>query len=156
MIALKAYLWLLAVLTLSGLLLMLFYVPSAVPVTPSAAGAGVSAGSVLRGIHFWAAQFAVLAVLAHLGNTIFVRTNRPRTIGTVILVLMTGLLWFTGFLLPWDQLASWMQQLWLPNISAQNALWSVYWTHTLVLSLLMLLFLFVYVRRTRLAQVASA
>ena len=51
-------------------------------------------------------------------------------------------------LLPWDQLALWMQS-WLRGISAQNALWSVYLTHTLALSLPMLPLLFVYVRKRR-------
>lgn len=153
--SLKAYLWLLAALTLSGLLLMSLYVPSvALPDVP--ASPGVSAGYVARGVHFWTAQLALLAVLAHLAHTIFVKTNRVYIGWVVALALMTGLLWFTGFLLPWDQLASWMQQLWLPSISAQNALWTVYLTHTLALSLLMLPVLFVYVRRTRRAPAVSA
>ncbi len=156
MTALKACLWLLAVLTLSGLLLMLVYVPSAVAVTPSAAGAGVSVGYILRGIHFWAGNLVVLAAVAHSARTILVKTNRKRAGWALLLFLLTCLLCFTGYLLPWDQIASWMQQLWLPGISARDALWSVYWTHTLVLSLLMLLFLFVYVRRTRRDPAAPA
>ncbi len=147
--SLKAYLWLLAVLTLSGLLLMLCYVPSAATPASPAPSAGMSLGYVSRGVHFWAAQIAVLAVLAHLVRTIFAKTNRKRAGWALLLFLLTCLLCFTGYLLPWDQLASWMQQELLPHISAQNALWSVYWTHTLVLSLLMLPFLLVYVRRTR-------
>ena len=138
--SLKVCLWLLALLTLSGLLLMFCYVPSAAP-------PAVPASST---------QFAVAAVSAHLVRTIFVKTNRRRTGWAVVLVLLTGLLWFTGFLLPWDQLASWMQRSMLPNISAQGALWSVYWTHTLILSLLTLPFLLVYVRRTRHDLVPSA
>ncbi len=153
--SLKVYLWLFALVALSGLLLMFFYVPSAAPPKSPAPSTGVSLGYVLRGVHFWAAQFAVLAVLTHMARTVFVKTNRPRSGWVVALVLLTGLLWFTGFLLPWDQLAFWMQR-WLPGISAENALWAVYRTHTLALSLLTLPLLFVYVRRTRRDPVPSA
>ena len=146
---LSAYLWLLAVLTFSGLLLMFLYVPSAAPLGASVpAPPGASAGYIARGVHFWAAQLGLLAALTLLARTIFVKTNRPHTGWAVALVLMTVLLWFTGFLLPWDQLGFWMHR-WLNSLSAQDALWAVYWTHTLALSLLMLPVLSVYVRRTR-------
>ncbi len=153
--SLNAYLWLFAVLMLSGLLLMLFYVPAAAPPILAAPRAGWSVGTVLRSVHFWAAQFVVLAVLAHLVRVIFVKTNRLHIGWAFALVSLTCLLWFTGLLLPWDQLAFWMQN-WLHGISAQQALWGIYWTHTLALSLLMLLLLFVYVRRTRRNLAASA
>ncbi len=148
MTTLKAYLSLLGVLLLSGLVLMPIFVPSGTPLAHSASGAIVSAGPVLRGVHFWAAPLAALAILAHLGGTIFVKTNRPRRTGAIILVLLTGLLWFTGVLLPWDQLAFWTNGL-LRGVTSQNVLWIVYWMHTLALSLLALPFLLIYVRRTR-------
>ena len=155
MTSLKASLWLLAALTLSGLLLMGFYVPIAAPPIPPAPSAGVSAGHILRGVHFWAAQIIIFAVLAHLARTVFVKTNRKRTGWAICLLLLTCLLWFTGMLLPWDQLAFWMQR-WMHGLSAQNALWTVYWTHTLALPALVLPFLLVYVRRTRRDMAASA
>lgn len=149
MLSLKACLWLFALLTLSGLLLMLSYVPSAAPSAPASPSAGVSLGYILRGVHFWAAQIAVILALTHLGGMVFVKMDRACLGSASALVLLTCLLCFTGYLLPWDQLAFWMQQLWLPNVTAQNALWAVYWTHTLALSLLMLPLLLVHVRRMR-------
>ena len=153
--SLKAYLWLLAALALSGLLLMFLYVPSAVLPSSSAPRAGVSAGYILRGVHFWAGNLAVLTVSAHLIRTIFVKTNRRRVGWAMTLVFLTLVSCFTGYLLPWDQLAFWMQRLWLPNIGAQDAVWPVYWMHTLGLSLLTLPFSLAYVRRTHRDLAAS-
>ena len=152
----KACLWLLGGLALSGLVLMLIYVPvSELPVYPKLARQDATLGHITRGLHFWLAQIAVAAVLVHSVCAFFVKTNWSRSGWITLLALMTGLFWFTGFLLPWDNLAFWMQS-WLRGISAQAALWVVYWTHTLVLSLLMLPLLLVYIRRMRRDRASSA
>jgi quinol-cytochrome oxidoreductase complex cytochrome b subunit len=155
--SLNVTLSLFAVLVLSGLLLMLVYVPSAAPVRSAAAPtAPLPWGYLLRGVHFWTGNLVVLAVLAHLLYTIFVKTNWSHVGWAAALFLLAGLLWITGILLPWDQLAFWIQHLWLPNISAWNALWAVYVMHSLILSLLMLPFLLIYARRTRRLPVEPA
>jgi quinol-cytochrome oxidoreductase complex cytochrome b subunit len=151
----KAYLWLFAVLTLSGLLLMGLYVPvSAPPSAATPAPSSIPAGYVTRGIHFWAAFLAVLAILAHLARAIFVKTNRKRIGWAAALFLLTCLLWFTGMLLPWDQLGFWLSRLsarlGVPVLAdPYAALYAVYWLHTLALSVPTIFLLIIYVRRTR-------
>jgi len=105
------YLFLLLVGT--GVLLMFCYVPS----TDRAYDAMkdlqfvVSAGLVVRNMHRWAAHLMVVFVLLHLCRVFFTGAyKRPREfnwlIGTALLLLTLGLS-FTGYLLPWDQLAFW-------------------------------------------------
>jgi quinol-cytochrome oxidoreductase complex cytochrome b subunit len=157
--SLTVCLWLLAGLALTGLALMFLYVPAAAPV--SAPGrAGVTAGGVLRGLHFWAGNLIVLAVLAHLGRTAFVRASRPRLGWAAALTALTVLSCFTGYLLPWDHLAFWLLT-WthglggaLGRMDALGALLTVYWTHTLGLTALTLPLLIAYARRARRARAA--
>jgi quinol-cytochrome oxidoreductase complex cytochrome b subunit len=100
-------------LTVSGLYLMFFYVPS-----PGSAYADienlqteVSFGQYVRNVHRWSAHLMVLAVVAHLAKVFYRGAYKPPrefnwVIGVVLLVL-TLLMSFTGYLLPWDQLAYW-------------------------------------------------
>ena len=127
--SLRAYLGTGVVLLLSGLLLMLFYVPHPTSIPAMSGQSGVTVGGIFRGIHVWAAQLIVLAVLVYVACTVFVKTNHPRIGWAACLAVLTGLLWFTGILLPWDHLA--------------------YWTHVLILTVLLLTLLIFYVRRTR-------
>ncbi|NOX29680.1 MAG: cytochrome B6 [Actinobacteria bacterium] len=104
---------LLGSLILSGLYLMFFYVPS-----PANAYADIQTiqtdvpfGQYVRNVHRWSAHLMVLAVAAHMGRVFFRGGYKaPRqfnwVIGVVLLIL-TLLLSFTGYLLPWDQLAFW-------------------------------------------------
>lgn len=104
---------LLASLVASGIYLMFFYLPS-----PSTAYADIQTiqtdvafGQFMRNVHRWSAHFMVLAVAAHMARVFYRGAYKsPRefnwTIGVVLLVL-TLLLSFTGYLLPWDQLAYW-------------------------------------------------
>ena len=71
----------------------------------------VSLGSFLRAMHRWAAHAMVLMVILHMVRVFLTGSYKtPRefnwVIGVVLLVL-TLLLSFTGYLLPWDQLALW-------------------------------------------------
>jgi len=100
-------------LLVSGIFLMFFYVPS-----PANAYGDIQAlqtevifGQYLRNIHRWSAHLMVLAVAAHLARVFYRGAYKPPkeinwVIGVVLLVL-TLLLSFTGYLLPWDQLAYW-------------------------------------------------
>ena len=111
---------------LSGVLLALYYVPSAAsqPLEPygdlsSAAWVSVGVtisqeipfGFMLRQIHFWAAMVMVAAVVLHTCRIYFTQSyKKPREInyfvGIILLVLTLGL-GYTGYLLPWSQLSFW-------------------------------------------------
>jgi len=71
----------------------------------------VPTGKFIRNIHRWAAQLMVLVVLVHMARVFYTASYRtPRefnwVVGMGLLVVTLGLS-FTGYLLPWDQLAYW-------------------------------------------------
>ncbi|HET6348907.1 MAG TPA: cytochrome b N-terminal domain-containing protein [Candidatus Krumholzibacteria bacterium] len=101
------------ILTVTGLLLMLYYHPS----VPQAYDDmkelqfTVGNGRFLRNLHRWPAHAMVFVVFLHMLRVFYHKTYRPPrefnwVIG-VVLLLMTLLLSYTGYLLPWDQLAFW-------------------------------------------------
>jgi len=106
-------LYLFLILTVTGVLLMFYYVPS----TDHAYNVMkdlqfvVSAGLVLRNMHRWAAHLMVIFVLLHMCRVFYTGAyKRPREFNWVLgigLFLLTLGLSFTGYLLPWDQLAFW-------------------------------------------------
>ena len=71
----------------------------------------VSAGLFLRNLHRWSAHAMVLLVFAHMFKVFYRGAYRhPREFNWVIgvvLLIVTLLLSYTGYLLPWDQLAFW-------------------------------------------------
>jgi len=102
-----------ASLVASGIYLMFFYVPS----PASAYGdietiqTEVAFGQFVRNVHRWSAHLMVVAVAAHMARVFYRGAYKPPrefnwVVGVVLLVL-TLLLSFTGYLLPWDQLAYW-------------------------------------------------
>ncbi len=101
------------ILTMSGVLLMFYYRP-AVPHAYNDMkdfAFVVSSGTFLRNLHRWTAHAMVGLVLAHMAWT-FLRGayGPPREFNWVIgigLLVATLLLSYTGYLLPWDQLAYW-------------------------------------------------
>jgi quinol-cytochrome oxidoreductase complex cytochrome b subunit len=71
----------------------------------------VPTGRFIRNIHRWSANVMVVAVLLHMARVFYTSAYRhPREfnwlIGLGLLVVTLGLS-FTGYLLPWDQLAYW-------------------------------------------------
>ena len=65
----------------------------------------------MRNMHRWAAQGMVIAVFLHMCRVFYTGSYKPPrefnwVIG-VLLLVTTFLLSFTGYLLPWDQLALW-------------------------------------------------
>jgi len=65
----------------------------------------------LRNIHRWAAHLMVITVMLHMLRVFMTGSYKPPrefswVIGVLLLVL-TLLLSFTGYLLPWDQLGYW-------------------------------------------------
>jgi quinol-cytochrome oxidoreductase complex cytochrome b subunit len=71
----------------------------------------VAFGQFVRNIHRWSAHLMVLVVLLHMVRVFYSGAyRRPRQFNWVIgmgLLLLTLALSFTGYLLPWDQLAFW-------------------------------------------------
>jgi len=146
--SLKASLWLLAALALSGLALTLLYVPVTASVAPSAVAPlgppGVTLGGIMRGVHFWTAQFVVLALLAHLIFALSTKTQRRFAGWAAGLFALTGFLWFTGILLPWDDLTQWLRR----GAAGLTPL-QIYGLHVLLLPLLLYPLAGVYFRLTR-------
>jgi quinol-cytochrome oxidoreductase complex cytochrome b subunit len=100
-------------LVVSGIYLMFFYVPAPASAygDMQALRTDVGFGQFLRNIHRWSAHLMVLTVAIHMARVFYRGAYKsPRefnwVIGVVLLVL-TLLLSFTGYLLPWDQLAYW-------------------------------------------------
>lgn len=100
-------------LVVSGIWLMFFFVPS-----PGSAYTNIQTlqtevafGQYLRNVHRWSAHLMVLAVAMHMAKVFYRGAYKaPREFNWVIgvlLLVMTLLLSFTGYLLPWDQLAYW-------------------------------------------------
>ena len=105
--------FLFGVLTVTGLALMLYYVPhtSAAYRSMKDIEYAVSFGMLLRNAHRWAAHGMVAIVFLHMCRVFFTGAYKPpreRNWGVgVLLLLLTLALSFTGYLLPWDQLAYW-------------------------------------------------
>lgn len=107
------------ILTLTGVILMFLYVPSVERAYHSVKDIEyvVSFGWFIRAMHRNSAHLMVAFVFLHMvrvfltgayKNGIGVGQNRPLNwIVGVILLLITLFLSFTGYLLPWDQLAFW-------------------------------------------------
>ena len=106
-------LYLFIILTGTGVLLMFYYVPSTQQAYNSMKDLQfvVSAGLLMRNMHRWAAHLMVLFVMLHLCRVFYTGAyKRPREFNWVLgvgLFLLTLGLSFTGYLLPWDQLAYW-------------------------------------------------
>ena len=104
---------LLLILTVTGVMLMFFYTPSVERAYGSIKDLqyAVSFGRLLRNQHRWAAEGMVAIVFLHMARVFFTAAYRgPRALNWltgVVLFLATLLLSFTGYLLPWDQLAFW-------------------------------------------------
>jgi len=101
------------VLTVTGLYLMFFYIPSADRAYQDiiAIENSVAFGSLIRNMHRWGAHLMVLTVFLHMMRVFYHGAYKPPrewnwAIG-VMLLFCTLALSFTGYLLPWDQIAFW-------------------------------------------------
>jgi quinol-cytochrome oxidoreductase complex cytochrome b subunit len=101
------------ILVLTGVPLMFYYHPSVPQAYADMKDLQfvVSSGVFLRNLHRWSAHAMVLLVFAHMFKVFYRGAYRPpREFNWVIgvfLLLGTLLLSYTGYLLPWDQLAYW-------------------------------------------------
>ena len=97
----------------TGVLLMFYYKPYPAVAYDSMKDIHfvVPTGRFIRNIHRWAGNVMVVTVILHMARVFYTASYRaPREynwiIGLCLLVVTLGLA-FTGYLLPWDQLAYW-------------------------------------------------
>jgi len=101
------------VLSVTGVLLMVYYKPSVDSAYDSIKDIHyvVPTGRMIRNIHRWAAHGMVVLVIVHMARVFYTSAYKgPRefnwVLGMILFALTLGLS-FTGYLLPWDQLAYW-------------------------------------------------
>jgi cytochrome b6 len=158
----------------TGIPLMLYYHPSVPQAYADMKDLQfvVSAGVFLRNLHRWSAHAMVLLVFAHMFKVFYRGAYRkPREFNWVIgvvLLIVTLFLSYTGYLLPWDQLAYWaitvgsnimsavpvlgqkMRFLMLGGNSVNaNALLRFYVLHCVILPLAAILFIGIHFWRIR-------
>jgi quinol-cytochrome oxidoreductase complex cytochrome b subunit len=162
------------VLIWTGVLLMFYYVPSIerAYTTMKEIQLSVPLGQFTRNMHRWSAHAMLLAVVLHMLRVFYTGAYKPPRefnwiIGVVLLLLTLGAS-FTGYLLPWDQLAFWaitvgtniagyapgagpaLRELMLGGQEVgQNALIRFYTLHIAVLPLLITGLVSVHVWRVR-------
>jgi cytochrome b6 len=101
------------ILTVTGILLMFYYVPSTDRAYTDIAAleTNVEFGMLMRNLHRWTAHAMVILVFLHMMRVFYTGAYKPphefNWVVGVILLVLTLLLSFTGYLLPWDQLALW-------------------------------------------------
>ena len=97
----------------TGVLLMFYYVPSTTQAYDRMLDlrGTVAFGIFLRNMHRWSAHGMVAIVFLHMCRVFLTGAyKKPREFNWVlgvVLLLVTLFLSFTGYLLPWDQLAFW-------------------------------------------------
>ena len=105
--------FLFVILIVSGILLMFYYVPATSQAYDRMLDlrGSVAFGTLLRNMHRWGAHGMVAIVFLHLCRVFLTGSyKKPREFNWVvgvILFLLTLFMSFTGYLLPWDQLAFW-------------------------------------------------
>ena len=101
------------ILLVTGVLLMVYYVPSVEHAYSSVKDISevVAGGRYIRNMHRWAAHGMVVVVVLHLLRVLYTsaytRTRRVNWLVGITLLCLTILFSFSGYLLPWDQLAFW-------------------------------------------------
>jgi hypothetical protein len=161
-------------LTLTGVLLMFYYIPTTGEAwhTINELQQDQPFGLLLRNMHRWGAHAMVITVFLHMCRVFYTGSFRaPRqfnwVIGVILLVL-TFLLSYTGYLLPWDQLALWAVTVGVNMVGStpflgelislfligdysvgQNALLRFYTLHVIALPLALSVFLAIHFWRIR-------
>lgn len=158
--------------TITGIILMVFYTPSPLVAYSNMWNilSNVPLGQLIRNMHRIGAEVMVLVVAMHMLRTFITGSyKKPRqfTWATgMILLVLTLMLSFSGYLLPWDQLAYWALTVFIsgaeaapaPAVVNQNILLILqgapslgadgllrwYLLHVLLLPLLLAIFFFVH------------
>lgn len=162
------------ILAVTGVMLMFYYHPAVPDAYRDMKDLRfvVSNGVFLRNLHRLAAQLMVLAVFWHMFHVFYRGGYKPPhefnwVIG-VVLLIVTLFLSYTGYLLPWDQLAFWAITVGTNILSAMpiigkrirfmslggnnvgaNALLRFYVLHCVVLPLIAVLFIAVHFWRVQ-------
>lgn len=156
-------------LSVTGILLMFYYHPAVPQAYRDMKDLRfvVSNGVFLRNLHRLAAHLMVILVFWHMFHVFYRGGYKPphefNWVVGVVLLLLTLLLSYTGYLLPWDQLAFWaitvganiisaMPILGRPirflllggNLVGENALLRFYVLHCVILPLVAVLFIAVH------------
>jgi quinol-cytochrome oxidoreductase complex cytochrome b subunit len=162
------------VLTVTGVYLMFFYIPSTTNAYTDILNiqASVAFGLLTRNVHRWGAHLMVFFVFLHMMRVFYHGAYKPprefNWVVGVILLLMTIGLSFTGYLLPWDQISYWAITIGLNMASytpvintpiqalifggfevGQNTLLRFYVLHIMLLPLVTAIFLAVHFWRIR-------
>ena len=162
------------VLTVTGVYLMFFYIPSTTHAYTDILNiqASVAFGLITRNVHRWGAHLMVFFVFLHMMRVFYHGAYKPprefNWVVGVILLLMTIGLSFTGYLLPWDQISYWAITIGLNMASytpvintpiqalifggfevGQNTLLRFYVLHIMLLPLVTAIFLAVHFWRIR-------
>ena len=162
------------VLTVTGVYLMFFYVPSATQAYTNILDiqSQVTFGLLTRNIHRWAAHLMVFFVFLHMMRVFYHGAYKPprefNWVVGVVLLFLTIMLSFTGYLLPWDQIAYWAITIgtnfgaYFPIVNSptksillgglevgQNTLLRFYVGHVIFLPLIAAIFLAVHFWRIR-------
>lgn len=101
------------VLAITGVVLMFYYRPTGeyAYIDMKYLMHDVPFGAVVRNMHRWGAHAMVITVMLHMFRVFMTGSYKPprefNWIVGVLLITFTLLLSFTGYLLPWDQLAIW-------------------------------------------------
>jgi len=101
------------ILIVTGILLMFYYVPATTQAYDRMLDlrGSVAFGIFLRNMHRWSAHGMVAIVFLHMCRVFLTGAyKKPREFNWVlgvVMLLVTLFLSFTGYLLPWDQLAFW-------------------------------------------------
>jgi len=101
------------ILAVTGIALMIHYEPSVSGAYNSVKNINyvVPGGRLMRNVHRWGAYLMVISVLMHMVRVFYTNSyKKPREFNWVLGVLLfviTLALSFTGYCLPWDQLAYW-------------------------------------------------
>jgi quinol-cytochrome oxidoreductase complex cytochrome b subunit len=161
-------------LTVTGVLLMFYYVPSVDRAYGDIADleTNVRFGQLMRNLHRWTAHAMIVLVFLHMMRVFYTGAYKPprefNWVVGVILLASTLFVAFTGYLLPWDQLAIWAITVGTeiggsaPVLGSdvnfvllggfeigENALIRFYTLHVLVMPLLMAIFMAVHFWRIR-------
>jgi quinol-cytochrome oxidoreductase complex cytochrome b subunit len=105
--------WMFIIETVTGILLILHYVPTPTNAYPSVQSIThvVPYGFFVRNLHYWCGQFMVVLVVLHMVRVYVTGAfQAPRRFNWVIgmmLFVLTFLVDFTGYLLVWDDRGLW-------------------------------------------------
>jgi quinol-cytochrome oxidoreductase complex cytochrome b subunit len=162
------------VLTVTGVYLMFFYVPSSTSAYSDILNlqTRVAFGLLTRNVHRWGAHLMVFFVFLHMMRIFYHGAYKPprefNWVVGVLLLFLTIALSFTGYLLPWDQISYWAITIgasmaaYTPLVGTpiklvifgglevgQNTLLRFYVLHIMALPLIMAIFMAVHFWRIR-------